>query len=151
MRINKPLTKEQSKMGDLIEPGIYPFEVCDASDEISQKGADMIKLKIRVYLPDGRERIVFDYLMEALEFKFAHFCESTGLWEKYQSGEVSADDCFGRSGEVKIYTQHDKTGLYPPRSSVADYMLSEAQEAVKQERKVAAAKKDDFVDSDLPF
>ncbi len=153
MNINKPLSREQSKQGDIIQPGIYPFEVVDASDEISQSGKEMIKLKLKVFLEDGRERIIFDYLLEAMEFKMAHFFDSVGLWDKYESGVVTADDCFGRSGELKVYIQKDKKGQHPDKSSVADYMLTDAQEAAKMERKVTAAKQqsDDFKDDELPF
>lgn len=154
MRLNKPpLTKEQSKQGDLIPPGIYPFEVVDAIDDISKSsGNDMITLKLKIFMPDGKERILFDYLLEAMEFKLAHFFDAIGKWDKYESGAFCADDCYGMSGEVKIYIQKDKKGEYPDKSAVADYMLSEAQEAAKTERKLTAVKqqaKDDFVDSDL--
>ncbi len=159
MRLDKTLTREESKRGDLIPDGIYPFEVVDASDEISKAGSEMIKLKLNIFLPDGRERIVFDYLLEKLPYKLAHFFECIGKWDKYSSGAFSADDCFGMSGEVKIYTQTSKDPAYADKSAVADYMLSEAQESAKLERKVAAAKKqpvaegfvDSDLDSDLPF
>lgn len=154
MRINKPLSREQSKQGDLIAPGNYFFEVIDASDEIAKSGAEMIKLKLKIFLPDGRERTMFDYLLEALEYKMAHFFDAVGLWGKYEAGLVTADDCFGRSGELKVYIQKDKKGVYQDQSAVGDYLLSDTQEAAKMERKVEIAKKpapvDDF-DSDLPF
>jgi hypothetical protein len=157
MRINKPLTEQQIKLGDLIEPGIYPFEIVEAEDTVSRAGNDMLKVKLKVFTPDGRERLVSDYLMEALEYKLAHFFESIGLYSKYAEGAVSAEDCWGRSGEVKIYTQIDKTGQYDPKSSVADYILTAKQQAEKQERKTAQAKApakpgvEDGFDTDLPF
>lgn len=157
MRLNKPLTREESKAGDMIPDGIYTFEVIDATDEISKSGNDMIKLKLKVFTDDGRERTIFDYLLEKLPYKIAHFFDCIGKWDKYESGGFSADDCYGGSGEVKIYTQKSKDPQYPDKSAVADYMLSEAAEAKKTERKVAAAKeqsKADFVDDtldDLPF
>ncbi len=153
MRLEKTLTREESKRGDLIPDGIYPFEVVDASDEISKTGNEMIKLKLNIFLPEGRERTIFDYLLEKLPYKLAHFFECVGKWDKYQSGAFSADDCYGMSGEVKIYTQESKNPAYADKSAVADYMLSEAQEAAKFERKVAAANNQpvagEFVDSDL--
>lgn len=154
MRIGKPLSREQAKQGDLIPPGIYPFEVIDASDEVSQKGSDMIKLKLKVFLDDGREKILFDYLLEAMEFKMAHFFDAVGLWDKYEAGEVTADDCFGRSGEVKIYIQKSKDAAYGDKAAVADYMLNDERTAAKTERKALPVKtavtKDEFED-DLPF
>ena len=152
MRMNKPpMSREQAKQGDLIPAGTYPFEVVDASDEISKKGHDMIKLKLKIYLEDGRERILFDYLLEALEYKLAHFFEAIGKWEKYESGEFSADDCFGSSGEVKIYIQKDKDGQYGDKSAVQDYILTDGQQASKDARKEKHAKVEDYIDDDVPF
>ena len=158
MRIDKPLSQEQAKQGDLIPAGNYIFEVLEASDEISKAGNDMIKIKLRIFMPDGRERVLFDYLMEAFEYKLAHFFEAVGLWDKYSAGSVSADDCWGKSGECKVYIKKDKNGIYADQSAVADYLLSDTQQAAKHERKVAAvkqaapvAKGADFDESDLPF
>ncbi len=164
MRLKAPLSREQAKQGNLIEPGIYAFEVMDASDELSKQKyaidgtplprSEMIKLKLKIYMPDGTERILFDYLTEALEYKMAHFFDCVGLWDKYSTAEVNADDCYGRSGELKVYTQKSKDPMYGDKSSVADYILSEAQEVAKAERKVNQAKqqsKSDFIDDPIPF
>lgn len=161
MRINKPLTKEEIKTGDLIKPGNYPFVVEEATAEVSSKGNDMLKLKLRIFTDDGRERVVYDYIMEALEFKMAHFFEATGLYDKYANGEVEAEDCWGKSGECKIATQKDKNGIYGDKSAVMDYLLDDAAAALKLERKVEAAKAgpastrasgdDGFGDADIPF
>jgi hypothetical protein len=152
MYIENPLSREAAKIGDLIPPGNYAFEVIDASDEISKSsGKDMIKLKLKIYMPDGRERIIFDYLMESVQYKLAHFFECVGLWDKYESGNVNADSCWGKSGELKIYIQKDKTGMYGDRSSVADYLPTPEQAAKKHDAVVAKAKGAEFVDSDLPF
>lgn len=149
MRIEKPLTLDQAKAGDLIPPGNYQFEVMEAKESISKAGNDMIELKLKVFMPDGRERILFDYLMEKLEYKLAHFFECVGLFDKYSAGDVSADDCWGKSGELKVHIQKDKNGQYPDKSAVADYLLTPAQSAAKVERKVAA--KDEFINDEIPF
>jgi hypothetical protein len=151
MRINNPMTPEQSKQGDLIPPGNYQFEVMEAKESMSKAGNDMIELKLKIFMPDGRERVIFDYLLEALEFKLAHFMECVGLFDKYTAGKVEAHDCWGKSGEVKIYIQKDKSGQYPDKSAVGDYLLTDAQNAVKQERKAAELPKNDFTNDEIPF
>lgn len=156
MKIEKPLTKEEAKQGDLIPPGIYLFEVMDATDEISKSGsgAEMIKLKLKVFLDDGREKFLFDYLLEALEFKMAHFFEAVGLWDEYQEGAVEGWHCVARTGKLKIYTQKDKTGQYGDKSAVADYIVDSNVGEVPKAPKAQKAQKaagQDFADDDIPF
>lgn len=151
MRINDPLTKDALKAGDLIPPGIYPFEVLDASECYSKAGDEQIKLKIRIFfMNSSSSRIMFDYLTEKMKFKLGHFFEAVGLYDEYNSGTINAMDCIGKSGELKIIINKGKDG-YPDQSSVIDYILSDAQQAAKQERKVAAAKSAGVVDNAPPF
>lgn len=155
MRINNPLSDQQLKQGDLIDPGIYIFEVMQAEEARSKSGNEMIKLKLRVHTIDNRERIIYDYLLEALEFKVGHFAEATGLLPKYKEGVLSAEDCIGKSGTLKIVIQSDKTGQYGDKNAVADYIPTDEIQAGKIAEKAAkkAAESDapDFIDSDLPF
>lgn len=150
MKISKPLTREEVKLGDMIQPGIYPFEVLDAVDEISKSsGNDMIKLILKIYLPDGRVKTIFDYLLESMEYKMAHFFESVGAWSIYERGDFDSNDCIGKAGMVKIYIQKDKSGLYPDKSAVQDYILDDTQKDAKLARIKSAAP--DMIDDDLPF
>lgn len=152
MIIDKPLTKEQIKTGDLIPAGIYTFEVMEAIDGVSKAGNDQIKLKLRIFMPDGRERVLFDYLTPKMEFKIAQFCDMAGIYDKYAAGEFYADDCWGKSGECKIVIQKDKDGNYPDKSAVSSYILSDKALAAKQERKIAEVKQGaEFEDSEIPF
>ena len=154
MQIPQPLSREQAKQGNLIPAGTYIYEVLEAIDDFSKTtGNEQIKLKLKIYMPDGKERMLYDYLTPAFEFKLAHFCEANGLWEKYEAGDISADDCFGKSGECKIYIQKGKNG-YSDQSSIGDYLLNDEQTAAKHERKIAEAKQvkqDNFDDQNIPF
>lgn len=142
MRLNKPpLSREQLKQGDLIPKGIYDFHVEDATEEVSKKGQEMIKLKLRIYFPDGRERIIFDYLTEALEYKFGHFCEVAGIYDKYESREITNWDCIGKSGQCKVGIKIDKDGIYADQNNIVDYILSDEAQTAKMEAKIDAAKK----------
>jgi len=153
MRINKPLSREEMERGDLIPDGNYDFMVADAAETYSKAGSEMIKLTLKVWDKDGRERTIFDYLLDALPYKIAHFAEATGLFDKYQEGVLSADDCIGKSGECKIYIQKSKDPQYGDKNSVGDYLLPDDAQVAKQERKAAEAKGQpvDDLNDDLPF
>lgn len=143
MKISSPLSKQQLQEGDLIPNGDYDFEVADAQDKHSKKGQEMIELQLRIWLPDGRIKVIFDYLLESMPWKLGHFAQATGLMEQYESGELCSQDCRGRAGRLSIYIQRDKTGLYGDRSSVKDYLTD--QEPTKP------TKQTESFDDSIPF
>ncbi len=153
MRINKPLSEKEIKQGDLWAKGNYHFKVINAEEARSQSGNDMIKLTLTIWSEGGRTKIIFDYLLEALEYKLAHFAEATGLLQKYQSGSLSSYDCYGKEGELKLTIQVDKTGEYQDKNSVADYLLSEAAEAKKFDQITSKNKTESSTElnDDIPF
>jgi hypothetical protein len=124
----QPKSEDELKKTDLLEAGDYDFEVLSAEHAISQKsGNPMIKLKLGVYRPNGNQQWVWDYLIGSVEFKLRHFCDTTGLLGKYQSGTLTPEDCNGRSGKVRIAIDEDKSGKYPPKNTVKDYVCRPAK------------------------
>jgi hypothetical protein len=117
-------SENELRRENLIPAGEYGFEVLTAEDKRSAKGNDMIALKLIVYLSDGSQRHVYDWILEAFSFKLRHFCEVTGLIEHYNAGRLCAADCVGRSGKVKLGINEDKSGDYPPSNKVLDYVVA---------------------------
>jgi hypothetical protein len=140
----KPLSEEEIQMEGLIDPGQYSYQVIEATDEKSKSGNDMIKLKLRVWDANGKERLIFDYLLEAMAFKLRHFCEGLGLLESYNSGTLSSASCEGKCGHLELMIQKDKTGQYAPKNAVKDYIVKDKSDS---EAKVAEG----FIEDDLPF
>jgi len=142
----KPKTEQELKEINLISPGFYQFEVISSEDKLSQKNSEMIKLKIKIWDSSNCERIIDDYLIDALAFKVRHFCETTGLLEKYESGELLASDCMYKSGKLELINQkgreNPKGGMYADSNSVKDYIF-ETEEAKADFKKL--------IDSDVPF
>lgn len=117
--------KTEAELKVVFPPGEYPAEVKSAVDAVSQKGNDMIKLGLKVFGPDGTQTsMVTDYLMEAMLGKMLHFCEATGLMDRYNAGTLNADDCMDRQVRVKLKVDRDKSGQYPDKNSVADYVVA---------------------------
>ena len=120
-----PKTEKELASENLLEPGIYDVEVMEAKESVSKKGNEMIKLKLRVFSDRG-ERHIYDYLLDSVSFKVRHFCEAVGLLEIYEAGTLLAIDCFGRAGKAHIAIQKDKTGEYPDRNGVKDYIVDDS-------------------------
>lgn len=150
-------TEKQLNEERLIPAGVYPFEVMTAEDKQSKKGNDMIEMEIRVFMPDGKERRMTDWIMEKMAFKLFHFCAYTGLSVKYENGTLQSHDCIGRSGYVKVGIQADKAGQYPDRNSVEDYVRAPQMKGADVVASKPAPANDapmvrnEALDEDVPF
>ena len=143
----KPMTEEEIQYATLLPEGKYKFHVVNSKDETSKNtGDDMIKLELAVTDKDGTDRKVFDYLLESMLYKMKHFCDATGLQNEYNEGVLNSGHCFGKSGLCHVIIQKDKTGQYPAKNTIKDY-ISESD----RKEKIEKAGADEFKDDDLPF
>ena len=144
-----PKTDDEINALNLIEPGIYDFEVMDAKDKTSKSGNEMIELRLKVWDKNGLEHHIYDYLLEALAFKLKHFSKVSGLLVKYEHGTIFATDCIGKSGKVEVIIQKGQPnpngGVYSDKNSIKDYIESSMPSSA------VTKPKDDFIDSELPF
>lgn len=140
-----PKTEEEVGF-KLLDAGIYDFDVMTALDKVSQAGNDMIELKLAVYGPDGNARHIFDYLMEKIEYKLRHAADACGLLDKYETGEFGAEDFIGKAGKLKLGIQKDKTGQYPDKNTVQDYIKRDNLAEPAPTRKTAPD-----LDDEIPF
>ena len=124
----KPLTqKEYSELG-LLPPGIYRFEVIKAEEATSQKGNPMIKLTLKVN-HEGKDRLVFDNIMEAFQKKLYQFAHNVGLSDKYELGTLTAVDCLHKVGYCEII-KRDAQGPYDAKNEVKSYLPKPTIEAI---------------------
>lgn len=146
----EPKTREEAMSIGLLKKGDYPFQVISAKEKISQNGNPMIALMLRVWDESGGEHNVFDNLMMSVEYKLRHFCYSVGLGEMSEKGEFDCDLVINKMGVCKLYIQEDKNGQYPPKNSVADYLINNDNEANLTLKKTSEIN-NDFKDDDVPF
>lgn len=105
----------------LFEKGEYDATVIKAEDKVSKKGNDMIALGLKVYHDDGRTTLVNDWLLPSMPMKLLKFCQSAGLQDRYDKGDLRAADCMDRDVRVILKVQEDESGQFPPQNSVANY------------------------------
>lgn len=142
MKFN-PKTEKEVNQGNLWDKGTYAFEILEASDEVSKSGKDMIKLKVRVFKDSGKSQNIFDYLLgDTMEYKLRHAADVCGLLDDYETGELSAYNFIGKTGKVKIGVSIDKTGAYPDRNNIIDYVVDVKRLATLSEA---------IGDDDVPF
>lgn len=101
---------------------ICDCEVVDAENKVSSKHNEMIKLVLRVFTPDAEEKIFDDYLLASMEYKLRHAADTFGLLDKYEAGILMASDFFNKTGKCKMGIEKDKTGQYPDKNKIVDYV-----------------------------
>jgi hypothetical protein len=109
----------------------YGFQVLEATDQVSKSGNEMIKLKLLVFTDTGRERIMYDYLLDAMAHKVRHAAAATGLLASYEAEELQAHEFVGKTGSLKLGRRvNQQTGL--PENTVVDYVYEkDAPQVVK--------------------
>lgn len=148
----EPMSDEEIDSFGLVEDGIYNFEVIKSTRKISKSGNHMAELNIKFWDKEGKVHTLFDYLVFSkvgLNIKkVKHFCDSTGLQEKYKIGSIP-EELGGYSGKFSVGVQEQQVnpngGFYPKKNTVLDYVLTDLG-SVKYE-----GSDKPFVDSELPF
>lgn len=120
----RPKTEEE--VLGLMPNGNYDFVVSEAIASSSQStGEPMITIVLSI-IYEGEEKKIKDFLLSSLLYKVKHFCESSGLEDKYNLGTLSAKDCVGKRGTAKVIISEDKTGKYRPQNKIVDYVVSQS-------------------------
>lgn len=151
----KPKTEEELDKIDLVEKGIYPFEVIRSTKKLSKSGNEMCELNIKYWDKESTYTLT-DYLVfSESNFclrKIKHFCDAIGMSDLYGKGELP-DEFTRCKGYFEIgiqdETENPKGGLYPKKNIVIDYMVNNNSELLKQN--VVKASLTDFKDQDIPF
>ena len=150
----QPLTEEELNMFDLMEEGVYDFEVIKSDNQTSKSGNSMAKLQLNVWDKSGKSNIVFDYLVfSSVKFcirKVKHFCESTGIADDYLKGSIR-EELEQLSGKVHIGVQESMPnatgGYYPSKNIVIDYITKDNASKIIAPK----AEEDPFPGEDIPF
>lgn len=151
----EPKTENEILEADLLQPGVYDFEVIRAVEGPSKAGNEMITLTHKVF--SGSETyFVRDWLLNNDHKKLRGFAACVGILAHYDAGMMVAEDCVGRIGQCKIKVENsEKFGM---GNKVAAYMPSTEGIAAEvkarleeQASSVASTPAFDPDSDDLPF
>lgn len=143
----QPKTKKEISEGNLWKEGVYNFKIFEAKDAVSKAGKEMIVLKLNVFNDEGQSKVVYDYLLEATASKLRNSAEACGIMEQYEQGHLSYIDFVDKTGELKLIIQKDKTGNYPDKNSVADYIVIKNDKPTGNDKPAGDVELDD----EIPF
>ena len=147
----------ESEEKRLLDAGEYWFKIVKAEEAVSKSGNDMIKLTLAI---DGQ--LITEYLVyiDKMAWKVKAFCESVGMLQSWDEGEILASQLVGRQGMANI--DIEKRESYDDRNRVAKWLPqpggfkdAPVKDPVEQVTdalggSVAAADEDDE-EEDLPF
>lgn len=122
-----PKTEQEILDGKLWPKAIYPFEILEGEDKVSQgKNNPMIELKVKITWSDGSTRTITDYLLglDKTAEKLRHCCAACGLLRKYDSGSVAGSDFRGKRGKLRLGVEKKKG--FADRNVIADYVCEGA-------------------------
>lgn len=112
--------QSEEEVLNLSPAGIYDFTVINAVDSISKKsGNPMITLTVSIFDITGKEKTITDFILAAFMKKIRHFCETTGLMDKFNLGSLSASDCINKTGKLNLIVEEYNGRL---KNSVEDYI-----------------------------
>jgi hypothetical protein len=152
-----PMTESELQALNMVEDGIYDFNVMKATQKTSKSGNQMIELQLVIWDKQGKEHIVFDYLVSitSMVYKIKHFCDTVGLDKEYQSGSFDVMQCEGRTGKAHIIIQagqpNPNGGMYADKNAVKDYVMTDSGAGKVDLSGNTPEPKDEFSDCDLPF
>lgn len=150
----KPLSEDEIDSMNLMDEGIYNFEVRRSTRKTSKANNPMSELILKVWDAQGKEHSLYDYLVFSnvnLNIrKVKHFCDATGLQAEYKTGNIR-EELGGLTGKVHIGRQtsmpKDTGGFYPAKNVVLDYVVCD----VSASAPIHANTGTPFIDSDIPF
>jgi hypothetical protein len=137
-----PKSDKEIEEDGLLPKGTYDYEIIEATDKTSKSGNDMIELKLLFFHGESGSRTIRDYLLEAMAGKLKHFCVSHRLIREYDNGTLRAEACVGLSGRALVGIEKDKSGKYPDKNTVLDYVVTKV---------TAPAAPNGITNEDVPF
>jgi hypothetical protein len=147
----QPLTENELQTASLAPEGIYQYQIIKAEDGISKSGNEKIDLKLKIWNDQGVQTSVFSNLSIIKLLK--HFCDVNYMEDNYNSGEITASLCQGKSGgRVVIGIASEKPnpygGVYPAKNIVTDY-IKEPKGSLSSP--LGIQNNNEFVNDDVPF
>jgi hypothetical protein len=161
----KPYTEEQIQSLNVMEPGIYGFQVVEVittdnyGNQLRDKnGNEMAKLKLSI-LGFESPRTLFTYISGdgAFAFKLRHFAKTIGMVDKYEDGIFNIAETIGKLGQADIVIKKgtfktDGSGeMWADRNDVKDFVVTADGNVVKHSHATVEPQVKQELEDDVPF
>lgn len=142
-----PETDEQIELSKLIKEGRYRAKIFEARDKDSdgnplktKKGAEKFDITLKLFIEDENIKFFDTNITPAYKKLLKHFCDASGLEEKYNQGNLTCQDCNDSNIEFIVEIVQKQLKNYEGKiiyvNNVSDYFKIEDEK---------------FITDDLPF
>jgi hypothetical protein len=161
-----PYTEAQIQSMNVMEPGIYNFQVLEVitwdqyGKELKDKnGNDMAKIKLAITDAEYRERPLFTYITGdgAFAYKLRHFARSIGMIQQYEEAVFNIAETVGKRGLADIVIKRgtfklDGSGeMWPDRNDVKDFITNADGNPVNHAHASSPPQVPNVEEDDTPF
>lgn len=149
--------------------GEYDGAIASAEETQSRKGADMLKLGVRVYNKEGQEKIVTDYIVNPSGlFKLEQIARAFGKGAEFKANKFDVFTVLEKRLTITLKVT-EASGDFPEKNDVKKYAASASAKAARPAAPEPGSMKDEmkrretvgaesplssdeqFKDSEIPF
>jgi len=134
-------------LGADFEVGEADFTVKSANAHTSAAGKESIKVVSEAVDKNGARKLIDTYLSKGALFRVREFCYATGMQELFKKGELTHEDCVGKSG--KCVTQIEKGTEFKGKDG--NMQMGTDRVVMKYFVSATENKAEDFKEDDIPF
>lgn len=135
----------ERKAQKLFPKGDYEFVVTEAEEKQSAAGNLMIALSIEVADARGNKTTVKDYLVAKRAAKIRRAAQACGLGDRFNTGSMRDSEFIERRGRLRLGIEKDKSGEYPDKNIVVDYIPLAAKKCLPAPKLLEAPRLDDIL------
>ncbi|HWI50098.1 MAG TPA: hypothetical protein VNU45_17955 [Rummeliibacillus sp.] len=163
-----PYTEEQIQSLNVMEPGIYRFQVLEVitadqyGNQLRDKnGVDLAKLKLLIWDRENRERHLYTYISGDGNFayKLRHFAKTIGMIQQYEDGIFQISQTVGKSGNADLvikkgtYKTDGSGEMWPDRNDVKDFVVTADGHALNHSQPPPSfqVEQSQELENDVPF
>lgn len=162
----QPYTEAQIQSMNVMEPGIYSFQVLEAltHDQYGKtlrdkNGNEMAKLKLLILDTENRERFIYTYISGdgAFAFKLRHFAKTIGMIQQYEDGIFNVNESVGKMGTAEVVIKKgtfkpDGSGeVWPDRNDVKDFVATADGNVINHSHQPTTPQVNQLENEDVPF
>lgn len=149
-------TDPDNASGNLLPEGEYEAFVENAIEGESKKGNGMITLTWRVQTPDGKARMLKDYLVEGIDWRTKKLCKAINRLDAFESRNVRPEVFLDQRALLYIKIEESDNAEYDDQNRVGGYKPSKfgGKPVAKSERApepVGSVNEQGINEDDIPF
>jgi hypothetical protein len=136
---------------------VVDYQIISAETKVSSgkktAGEEMLELAIEIYNDKGDKQTIREWIGSWNLFMLKAICESNGMLDAYEAGDVNAFDLYDKTGKVILKIEKGQPnpngGNYPDKNKIDKFLKEAPSKAIPT--KVTQAQTERELDDEIPF